>query len=110
MSRIRPIFRLWLRIQFVLLVAAVGCMPRGPSDQVLTERVEEALASATDVPGDIDVQVSGGVVTLTGSLLCDECGGNQTPGGLGTIQHSIGAVVRAVPGVEQVEFSLVAEP
>ena len=45
-------------------------------------------------------------MTLTGSVVCDECGGRRTPGGFGTVQQSLGAVVRAIPGVESVEFEL----
>ena len=45
-------------------------------DEVLKERVEAALESASDVPADsITVEVSDGVVTLTGSVVCEECGG-----------------------------------
>ena len=78
-----------------------------PADAALAMRVEAALASASDVPADsIAVQVRGGVVTLTGSVLCEGCGGTSTPGGTGTVQQSLGAVVRAVPGVERVEFRL----
>jgi hypothetical protein len=77
------------------------------TDEALRMRVAAALERAADVPGDsITVQVSGGVVTLVGSVLCAECGGNATPGGSGTVQQSLGAVVRAVPGVERVEFRL----
>ena len=32
---------------------------------------------------------------------CDGCGGSSTPGGAATVQQSLGAVVRAVPGVER---------
>ncbi len=78
-----------------------------PADAALAMRVEAALASASDVPADsIAVQVRGGVVTLSGSVLCEGCGGTSTPGGTGTVQQSLGAVVRAVPGVERVEFRL----
>jgi len=80
-------------------------------DELLQERVEAALASASDVPADaITVVVDGGVVTLTGSVVCQECGGRRTPGGFGTVQQSLGAVVRAIPGVESVEFELEYAP
>jgi hypothetical protein len=80
-------------------------------DEVLKERVEVALASASDVPADaITVEVSNGVVTLTGSVACEGCGGRLTPGGFGTVQQSLGAVVRAIPGVGRVEFELEYEP
>ena len=78
---------------------------------MLRERVEAALASASDVPADaLTVVVSDGVVTITGSVVCQECGGRRTPPGFGTVQQSLGAVVRAIPGVERVEFDLQYEP
>jgi len=49
-------------------------------------------------------------VTISGSVVCQECGGRRTPGGSGTVQQSLGAVVRAIPGVESVEFELEYEP
>jgi hypothetical protein len=80
-------------------------------DDVLQARVEAALASASDVPADlITVEVSGGVVTLSGSVVCEECGGSRTPGGFGTVQQSLGAVVRAIPGVVRLEFELRYQP
>ncbi len=80
---------------------------QGVPDDVLQARVEAALASASDVPADaLTVVVMGGVVTVTGSVVCEDCGGRRTPGGTGTVQQSLGAVVRAIPGVERVEFSL----
>ena len=82
-------------------------VPEAPPDDVLQERVEAAIARASDVPADsITVAVSDGVVTLTGSVVCEECGGSRTPGGFGTVQQSLGAVVRAIPGVQSVEFEL----
>ncbi len=81
------------------------------SDDVVKRRVEVALESASDLPADsITVEVRNGVVTLTGSVVCDECGGRRTPGGFGTVQQSLGAVVRAIPGVESVEFRLEYAP
>ena len=81
------------------------------ADEALKARVEAALESASDVPADsIAVEVRNGVVTLTGSVVCDECGGRRTPGGFGTVQQSLGAVVRAIPGVESVEFKLEYAP
>jgi hypothetical protein len=78
-----------------------------PGDDVLKARVEAALKAASDLPADsITVVVSQGVVTLKGSVVCDECGGGRTPGGSGTIQQSLGAVVRAVPGVRSARFEL----
>jgi osmotically-inducible protein OsmY len=83
--------------------------PSSPSraDSVLTARVQAALASASDLPADsLTVQARAGVVTVTGSVICADCGGTRTPSGTGTVQQSLGAVVRAVPGVERVLFEL----
>ncbi len=107
MSCARP----WWALCVLLALTIGGCAPDGPSDEELRERVEAALASASDVPGQqIQVEVSDGVVTLSGSIVCEDCGGTQTPGGLGTVQQSLGAVVRAVPGVQRVEFSIRTQP
>ena len=101
----------------VLMICAGVAMISGragaqsSSDEVLEERVESALENASDLPVDsITVEVRGGVVTLTGSVACEECGGSRTPAGVGTVQQSLGAVVRAVPGVERVEFKLQYQP
>ena len=84
---------------------------QSPADLALKARVEAALVSASDVPADsITVEVSDGVVTLSGSVVCEECGGSRTPGGFGTVQQSLGAVVRAIPGVVRLEFKLRYQP
>ena len=84
---------------------------QSPADSMLKARVEAALVSASDLPADsITVEVSDGVVTLSGSVACEECGGRRTPPGFGTVQQSLGAVVRAVPGVARLEFKLRYEP
>ena len=84
---------------------------QSPADLALKARVEAALVSASDVPADsITVEVSDGVVTLSGSVVCEECGGRRTPPGFGTVQQSLGAVVRAVPGVARLEFKLRYQP
>ena len=89
----------------------VSAAAQSRADEALKARVEAALESASDVPGDsLTVEVRNGVVTLTGSVVCDECGGRRTPGGFGTVQQSLGAVVRAIPGVESVEFKLEYAP
>lgn len=93
------------------LTAPQGVAAQAPSesrtDSVLAERVAAAIEAASDVPADsIRVGVSEGVVSLTGSVVCDDCGGTSTPGGTGTVQQSLGAVVRAVPGVREVRFYL----
>jgi hypothetical protein len=91
----------------VVFLGACESEPERVPDDVLQQRIEAALATASDVPADaLTVGVIDGVVTVTGSVACDECGGLRTPGGSGTVQQSLGAVVRAIPGVESVEFSL----
>jgi osmotically-inducible protein OsmY len=103
-------FRLAVAVSFGAALA-LGACASGVPDEVLQERVEAALASASDVPADaLTVVVSDGVVTITGSVVCQECGGRRTPPGFGTVQQSLGAVVRAIPGVERVEFDLEYEP
>jgi len=105
-----------LRAIAISTAVAVG-MPatllsaQSPSDEDVRARVEAALDQASDVPTDsISVEVRDGVVTLTGSVVCDGCGGSRTPPGTGTVQQSLGAVVRAVPGVQRVEFRLRYRP
>ena len=100
-------FYLALAISFGAAVAFSACAS-GVPDELLQERVEAALAAASDVPADaLSVVVMDGIVTISGSV---ECGGRRTPGGSGTVQQSLGAVVRAIPGVESVEFELEYEP
>ena len=77
------------------------------SDIALKGRVESALQGAADLPAStITVEAMDGVVTLIGSVVCDTCGGARTPPGVRTIQQSLGAVVRAIPGVKRIEFDL----
>ena len=106
--------RLALAVCLGAATALGACASDGPGvppDDVLQERVEAAIARASDVPADsISVAVSDGVVTLTGSVVCEECGGRRTPGGFGTVQQSLGAIVRAIPGVQSVEFDLQYQP
>ncbi len=115
----RPVARQTTRLAGLVVGLAIASLglaaetahAQTQTDQQLKTRVEAALAAAADVPADsITVQVEGGVVTLSGSVVCDACGGNSTPGGTGTVQQSLGAVVRAVPGVERVVFRLRYEP
>lgn len=95
-------------------IASWACLADGlpgPPDDVLRDRVEAALLGASDVPGSqITVDVSAGVVRLTGSAVCPECGGMSTPNGIGSVLQTIGSVVRAVPGVEAVESDLETKP
>ena len=89
------------------VVLTVPAAAQSREDAALEARVVAALEAAADLPADsITVEVRGGVVTLSGSVVCESCGGNATPGGAGTVQQSLGAVVRAGPGVERVEFRL----
>ena len=76
------------------------------ADAQLKNQVESAIARASDLPPGLSVGVSQGTVTISGALACEECGGLRTPANVGTIQQSLGAIVRAVPGVSDVEFSL----
>jgi hypothetical protein len=90
-----------------IAVAVAACSQDDDADADLQQRVSAAIRAASDLPsGGLDVAVEEGVVTVTGSLDCEDCGGNQTPAGSGTIQQSLGAVIRAVPGVERIEFDL----
>lgn len=81
---------------------------RKSSDEALKTRVQAALMSASDVPGrEITVDVAGGVVTLKGQLSSDSMRGVAYPTAI--LQQSVGAVVRAVPGVKDVRFLLQIE-
>ena len=74
--------------------ARTGTAP-ADGDARLEARVEAALASAADVSAEtLTVEAAGGVVTLSGRLAS------------GTEQQSAGAIIRAVPGVRDVLFSL----
>ena len=98
-------------VAFANLGVPESAAAQSPADLALKVRIEAALVAASDVPADsITVTVSQGVVTLTGSVVCQECGGRRTPGGSGTTQQSLGAVVRAIPGVASVEFKLEYQP
>ena len=86
------------------VTGAFGCAARQANtttgDEVLKARVEAALASASDVyAAGITVDARRGVVTLTGQV--------TSP----TEQQSVGAIVRAIPGVRDVVFLLsIADP
>ena len=75
-------------------------------DERIRAQVASAVVNASDLPPGFDIQVSEGVVQIKGSVICDECGGMRTPGHIGTIQQSLGGVVRAIPGVMRVDFDL----
>jgi len=99
----------------VLIFAAcalAACAPDADNapdspDAALEARVAAAISSATDLPANaFAVSANDGAVTITGSVACENCGGLQTPPGIQSIQQTLGAVVRAVPGVRSVEFDL----
>ena len=90
-----------------LLLLLQTCSPAAEEEQSLQQQVTAAIASASDLPADyLTVSVDSGTVRVTGSLACEDCGGMRTPGGEDTIQQTLGAVIRAVPGVGSVEFDL----
>ena len=109
-----PMFRVALAICVAAAVSACtygSAAAQSSPDAMLADRVEAAIGAASDLPASsLTVEASDGVVTITGSVVCEECGGTRTPPGVGTIQQSLGAVVRAVPGVERVEFDLQYRP
>ena len=79
------------------------------SDEQIRIRVAAVIAQAADLPQQIAVEVREGIVFISGSLDCEGCGGLRTPGNIGTVQQSLGAVVRAVNGVNRVVFDLDSE-
>jgi osmotically-inducible protein OsmY len=94
-----------------LAIVQAGQQPavRAPADDVLKARVVAALAAASDVPGrDIAVDVKSGVVTLKGRVSANSMRGVTYPTAM--MQQSIGAVVRAVPGVKEVRFEIQVDP
>jgi osmotically-inducible protein OsmY len=107
-----------VRLGFVALIAlALSACASGiagaqsATDAALEARVAAAIDNASDLPnGTLSVDASDGIVRISGSVACENCGGMLTPGGVQTIQQSLGAVVRAVPGVERVEFDLEYRP
>ncbi len=69
-----------------------------PENTVLQARVEQALATALDVDADtVTVEAARGVVTVRGQVAS------------GFAQQSVGAIVRAVPGVTRVRFDIEIE-
>ena len=76
------------------------------SDEQIRIQVEAVIARAADLPQQIAVEVREGIVFVSVSLDCEGCGGLRTPGNVGTVQQSLGAMVRAVTGVNAVVFDL----
>lgn len=110
MPTIRSSARASRALLTLLLLGCAACGPGTTPDREIEARVRSALLSAADVPGSqLEVVVTDGVVTITGSIECEPCGGRTTPGGSGTIAQSVGAIVRAVPGVESVRFLVESE-
>lgn len=95
-------------VGFMLSACASGIAgAQSSADTALQARVTAAIENASDLPnGTLTVDASDGIVRISGSVACQDCGGMLTPGGVQTVQQSLGAVVRAVPGVERVEFDL----
>ena len=106
-------------ILLLVLTLLVGCSPATVivdvsvnesmhvfNDEQIKSQIESTIALSEDLPQQIGVQVLEGVVIITGVLDCEDCGGMRTPGNLGTVQQSLGAVVRAVEGVREVIFDL----
>lgn len=82
----------------------------GVNDAELQAQVEALLGRQSDLPPGLEVSVSAGVVIIGGSLECADCAGWETPGSGGSVQQSVGAVVRAVPGVVEVQFAFTSLP
>lgn len=106
-------------ILLLALTLLVGCSPAPViydasinesmpvfNDEQIKSQIESSIARSADLPQQIGVQVREGVVTISGTLDCEGCGGMRTPGNFGTVQQSLGAVVRAVAGVREVIFDL----
>lgn len=85
----------WVRV-LTLAVALSACAARtAPQGVAVTvhARVEAALATARDVDAtNLSVEVIDGIVTVMGRVTS------------GFEQQSVGAIVRAVPGVTEVRF------
>lgn len=99
-----------LVVLFILSACDSGTESTAVSaDEQLKVQIEAAIAATADLPQEFNIEVTQGNVTISGYLNCEDCGGMRTPGNIGTIQQSLGAIVRAVPGVRNVEFSLVTQ-
>ena len=107
-KRLIPIAAIWLALAPSTIAARAAGTQAGrapaqtakpPADAVLKTRVESALAAAADLRGrTLTADAKAGFVTVTGKV--------ATTSELQTV----GAVVRAVPGVKDVRFAVQVEP
>lgn len=91
------------------VIPVIPVMP-ALTDAELQAQIETALQNQSDLPPGLQIAVEDGRATISGSLDCEDCAGQATPGTLGTVQQSVGAVVRAVPGVTDVQFVFSSAP
>lgn len=116
MTMRRPIIPSWLAfgVAATLVVGVGACsartlppgsdrrvhegLPQTPADDVLRLRVLGVLSTALDVNASgLEVEADAGLVTVRGRVAS------------GFEQQSLGAIVRAVPGVTHVQFDLQVE-
>jgi molybdate transport system substrate-binding protein len=104
-------------IAFLFWTSLIGCvvtfsiqaaMPQDAqarSDEAVKTRVEAALKGNSDLGGaEIAVAVDQGIVTLSGRVSSERLRGGTYPGA--DLKQNLGAIVRMVPGVKDVRFSL----
>jgi hypothetical protein len=85
--------------------AAVSQDAKVQSDEVVKTRVETVLKSDSDLGGtEIAVAVNRGIVTLSGSVSSDRLRDEIDPSS--ALKQNMAAIVRLVPGVKDVRFSL----
>ena len=101
-----------LSLSGMLLVRCSEATPLVPviTDSDIQAQIATLLSSQPDLPTGLQVAVVSGRVTISGSLVCKDCAGQETPGSYGSVQQSVGAVARAVPGVAEVVFALTTQP
>ena len=101
-----------LSLSGMLLVRCSEATPPVPAitDSDIQAQITTLLSSQPDLPSGLQVSVVGGRVSISGSLVCEDCAGQETPGSYGSVQQSVGAIARAVPGVGEVVFSLASPP
>ncbi len=111
-----PFIRSWLAVGVAaILVVGIGAcsartpqpgadrrvdegLPQTPTDDVLRSRVLDVLSTALDVNASrVEVEADAGIITVRGRVAS------------GFEQQSVGAIVRAVPGVTRVRFDLQVE-